>query len=102
MQYLKGMSMSSDKQVGFVGDPLEELELQLFADADFAGEKRDCKSTSGVFLLLWGPNSFFPLACVCKKQTSQAHSSVEAELIALDLALRKVGITSVALREKIV
>ena len=37
MQYLK--SMSGDKQVGFIGDPLEELELQLFADADFCGRQ---------------------------------------------------------------
>ena len=87
MEYLN--ASGSDRQVGFVGDPLEACELHLFADADHAGDRRDCKSTSGVYLCLWGPNTRFPLACICKKQTSQSHSSVEAELVALDLALRK-------------
>ena len=54
-----------------------------------------------MFLALYGPNTFFPLACVCKKQTSQSHSSPEAEMVALDLAVRKVGIPSLALWETI-
>ena len=92
MQYIHGSL--DHKQIGFIGDPLDKLELDLFADADFAGDRRDMKSTSGVFFALWGPHSFFPLGAICKKQTSTAHSSPESELVSLDLAVRKEGIPS--------
>ena len=51
----------SDALVGFIGDPLHKCRLELFTDADSAGDIRDSRSISGVFL------------------TSQ--SSTEAELI---------------------
>ena len=43
------------RQIGFVGDRPEELELGLFSDADFAGDRDKMRSTSGVFLALYGP-----------------------------------------------
>ena len=43
------------RQIGFVGDRPEELELGLFSDADFAGDRDKMRSTSGVFLALDGP-----------------------------------------------
>ena len=49
------------KQVGFVGDAPGKLRLALYADSDLAGDRRDCKSTSGIFLCLVGPHTFFPL-----------------------------------------
>ncbi len=49
------------RQVGFVGDKPEDLEVGLFSDADFAGDRADMKSTSGVFLALYGTHSFFSL-----------------------------------------
>jgi hypothetical protein len=39
-------------QIGFIGDPPDKLKLALFSDADFAGDRNDLKSTSGVFLAL--------------------------------------------------
>ncbi len=57
MSYING-SLSA-RQVGFTGDPPEDLELWLFVDADFAGDRADLKSTSGGFLVLAGPNTFF-------------------------------------------
>ena len=65
MSYING-SLDT-RQVGFVGDPPADLELWLFVDADFAGDQSDLKSTSGGFLVLVGPNTFFPLGHVCKK-----------------------------------
>ena len=47
--------------VGQVGDDPRELHLALCVDADFAGEKSDAKSNSGGYLVLKGPNTFFPL-----------------------------------------
>ena len=44
-----------DRLIGFIGDKLEDLTLTAFADADFAGDRKDCKSTSGGFLCLTGP-----------------------------------------------
>ena len=48
------------RQMGFIGDKKEDLTVNLFTDADFAGTNADMKSTSGVFLVITGPNSFFP------------------------------------------
>ena len=63
---------ADDRQIGFIGDPLDALWLALFADADFAGDRDKQKSTGGVFLVLMGPNTFFPLTAASKKQRSEA------------------------------
>ena len=73
--------------VGTVGDPAEALSLRLYVDADFAGDRQDAKSTSGGFLVLYGPNTFFPLSWVCKKQTAVSRSTTEAEVISLAYSL---------------
>ena len=89
IQYIN--SSADLKQVGFIGDSPDKLTLRLFVDSDFAGDRRDMKSTSGVMLTLWGPHSFFPLGSICKKQTAMSNSSSEAEMIAMHLGLRKMG-----------
>ena len=81
MSYING-SLDT-RQVGFIGDSAADLELWLFVDADFAGDREDLKSTSGGFLVLAGPNSFFPLGQVCKKHTAQSHSTPEAKSLLL-------------------
>ena len=48
----------------------------------FAGDKGDSKSTSGMFVALTGPHSFFPLAAASRKQTAVANSTPEAEVVA--------------------
>ena len=47
--------------IAFIGDKPEDLKLVAYSDADFAGDRRDSKSTSGAFMALWGKNSFFPV-----------------------------------------
>ena len=86
-----------NRQMGFVGGPPADLELWLFVDADFAGDRSDLKSTSGGFLVLVGPNTFFPLGYVCKKQTCQSHNTPEAEIVALDAGIRTEGIPALEL-----
>ena len=79
------------RQIGFIGDPLNKCKLSLYSDSDFAGDRRDMKSTSGGVLVLTGPHTFFPLGPFCKKQTRTSHSSTEAEIVALDRVLVKEG-----------
>ena len=77
----------------FVGDKIQECRLWCFADADHAGEY-DNKSTTGCFLVLIGPNTYFPLTAFSKKQTSVSISSTEAEVVAANISLRAVGLPS--------
>ena len=85
------------RQIGFIGDNFDELRLGLFTDADFAGDRSDMKSTSGVFLALYGRHSFYPLGSASKKQSCVSHSSVESELVACNHGLRTVGIPALDL-----
>ena len=75
-----------------VGDPLDACRLLLFADADFAGDKTESKSTSGGVLVLVGPNTWAPLGAVCKAQAAVSHSSTEAEVISFEFGLRTEGL----------
>ena len=84
---------------GSINDKEEDLELQLYVDADFAGDKENARSTSGGFLVLRGPTSFFPLAWVSKRQTSTSRSTTESEVISLVYSLYQEGIPSLQLWE---
>ena len=68
-------------------------------DADFAGDKTTARSTSGGFLVLAGPRSYFPLAWVSKRQTSTSRSTTESEVISLAHSLYQEGIPSLQLWE---
>ena len=60
----------------------------MFVDADHAGERDHCRSTSGMYLVLAGPRgTFVPLAWFAKKQGATSRSTTEAEMIALLSAL---------------
>ena len=37
------------RQIGFIGDNPDELELGFFSDADYAGDRDSMRSTPGVF-----------------------------------------------------
>ena len=67
----------------------------------FYRELEDSKSTSGAYLCLVGPITFVPLSWICKRQTAISHSSTEAEVISLDVALRMEGLPSLMLWETI-
>ena len=55
------------KLKGHIRDSSKSLTLALFSDAGFAGCLDTAKSTSGVFIALTGPISFFPLNAISKK-----------------------------------
>ena len=85
------------KMRGYIGDKPEDLNIVLYGDADFAGCNETAKSTSGVFLCLKGPNSFFPLNAISKKQSCVSHSTPEAEIVAANLAIRTEGLPALQL-----
>ena len=80
------------KQVAHVGDDAQSLKIVLFADADFAGCAETARSTTGVFLAIMGANTFVPVAAMSKRQGCVSHSTTEAELVAMDTALRLFGL----------
>ena len=66
------------RMTAYVGDKVADCKLWIFADADHAGEY-DNRSTSGCFLVLVGPNTYYihsrhlakskhPLACLARSQ----------------------------------
>ena len=86
---------------GWVGDRPEEIAPRLFADADFAGDSKTSKSTSGLQLMLLGPNTYYPITGQSKKQGCQSHSTPEAEIVAAEHALRIVGLLALDLWDKL-
>ena len=99
MAYLH--STTTHRLVGTVNDAAEELHLALYVDADFAGERADAKSTSGGYLVLAGPNTYFPLAWVSKRQTSVSRSTTESEIVSLAHSLFQEGIPALSLWERL-
>ena len=85
--------------VGTIEDDPEHLELRLYVDADFAGGRLTSNSTSGWFLVLYGPNTFFPLAWVSKRQTSTSRSTTESEIVSLAHSLYQEGLPALQLWE---
>ena len=85
------------KLKGHIGDDPENINLTLYSDADFAGCIETAKSTSGVFIALTGPNTFFPLNAISKKQSCVSHSTPEAEIVAAHLAIRAQGLPALQL-----
>ena len=59
------------------------------------------RSTSGVFIALYGYHSFFPLSGQRKKQPAVSHSTVEAEVVVVDHAIRTGGLLALQLWESL-
>ena len=81
---------------GFIGDSINDCQLWLFCDSDFAGEF-DAKSTTGCALFLVGPNTYYPLNAFSKKQTSITMSSTESEVVTANQGIRAQGLPSLSL-----
>ena len=85
------------KLVGWVGDDQSQLTPHLYADADFAGCVASQKSTSGAYLCVRGPHTSFPISANSKRQSCVSKSTPEAEIVAMDFAIRSMGIPSLSL-----
>ena len=89
------------KHMGWVGDGIEDVLPHLFADADFAGCVQSSRSTSGSFLCVRGPATFFPIAMQSKRQGCVSHSTPGAELVAADHAVTTEGVPAISFWESI-
>ena len=89
------------RMTGWVGDEAKNISPHLFADADFAGDSKNSRSTSGVHLSLLGPNTVYPIAGQCKKQGCVSHSTPEAEVVAADHAMRTYGLPCLEVWDKL-
>eukprot|EP00435_Cladocopium_sp_Y103_P014697 s1958_g3.t1 len=85
MSYLYGSKEFRLK--GQIADPADKLYLCLYTDADHCSAQEDTKSSSGMYLTLEGPSSFWPLSWASKKQSATARSTTEAEMISLGSGL---------------
>lgn len=84
------------------GGRVQDSRMALFFDAALAGDKSDCRSTSGVCLAIVVPATYFPLSAICKKQGCVSDSTYEAEVVAMTYALEQEGLPVLATREALV
>ena len=85
------------KMVGWVGNDLKDLSIGSFADADYAGCGESLRSTSGAHMHTQGSHTRFPLAGMSKRQGCVSHSTPEAEIVAADHAMSRVGLPAITL-----
>ena len=78
--------------VGTIADKVSDLSLRLYVDADFGGDRKDARSTSGGFLCLVGPSTSYPLMWLSKRQTSTSRSTTESEVVAFAASLFSEGL----------
>lgn len=78
---------------GHVGDDLNDCRMALFFDAG------DCKSTSAVFLAVFGPATHFPLSCICQKHCCVSDSMCEAGVVAMSCGPKQEGLPASAMWE---
>ena len=76
-------STRTHKLFGRIADPVENLRLVLYTDADHSSGIEFTQSTSGTLLCIEGPSSFGPRSWMSKKQTSTSRSTTEAEIVSL-------------------
>ena len=82
-----------------MGDYAWDLSVLCYSDADFAGDIKDSKSTSGCYLALVGPRTFIPIAAMSKKQSVVSHSSTESEIVSLEQGMRSEALPFLTLWE---
>ena len=80
-----------------VGDPIEMLRMVLHVDVGSVSDLRIAKSASGACVALVGPQAFFPIDSLCKKQGCVSHSSTEVVIISLGHVVRQEALPLIAL-----
>ena len=86
LSYVKGTL--SLRQWAWHHSQAEALQVHVFADADFAGCPQSQRSTTGVSVQVGSARSLLPVISYSKRQQCVSHSTAEAEIVALDSAIR--------------
>jgi len=87
------------RQVGWIGDSMQDLRPHVYADADLAGCAETQRSTTGIHAAIEGPRSCFPICGISKRQGCVSSSTPEAEMIAGHHAYNKVVVPQLDLWE---
>ncbi len=82
-----------------VGDPLQDLEIMIYADADVAGDQSDRKSTIGIVVRIEGPNTQATVSTISKKQGCASSRTTGAEIVAAHIAVKDEGIPATLLED---
>ena len=72
---------SEYRQYCHVGNTAQQCRLGLFQDSDFAGVSKTQNRPQGELLCVFGSHTVVPIIWTCKKQSTESHSSTEADLI---------------------
>ena len=88
-------------QCRWIADNVGSLQPTLYADADFAGCILTQRSTTGVYLVIRGAGTCWPILGISKRQGCVSNSTPEAELVATSHALRIVGCPGLELWQKL-
>ena len=73
------------------------MPIHVFADADFARCLQTQRSTSGVAVQLGHAQTLLPVLSYSKRQQCVSHSTAEAEIVALDCAVRLHALPALSL-----
>jgi len=84
LKYLKGTAKMSLMYMNY--DATQSTRVEVFCDADWAGDVDDRKSTTGIIIKVNGCTIMW----LSKKQTTVALSTAEAEYIAIATAVQEV------------
>lgn len=82
-QYLQAIK---DLKIVYCGDLTKHPYLEVYTDADWAGNKETYRSTSAYIAMLAG----YPVSWSLKKQTTVTQSFRKAEYIATSEATKKI------------
>ena len=80
-------------------EDLDEVQLVMWSDADWAGDTDDTKSTSGLLLEFINPTTErrWLISWAVRRQTSTSSSTAEAETVAFCYAAKHEGIPTLIL-----
>ena len=85
-----------------IRDPPELLNLSLYCDADFGGDIRSMRSTSGFVLAVSGPSSFAPVSWGTKRQSVVSRSTTECEFVSLSTAVFSEAIPTLQVWQELI
>ena len=87
--------------VSWVGDDISEVWIRQYADADLASDIRTHRSTSANSQKIYGPYTRAYQSCNSRRQTATSHSTLEAEIVSADEALRRELLPALPLWRKL-